>query len=297
MEKGQIRYTEKSLAGGELFTIRAAGRTQSSSMQRVRHGEGDGFRVEYMLEGTGYVRREADGRILQVTGGQMLFVRQGCEATIWADREKPVDRVWFLAEGDLLSTLFSLYRIPDVYAASSPALPECIALLDLLETGETDGTVCAQAAALLSSILVRTMASVLFPADRSGESTARQMQAYIDSHLYEDLRLDGMAVRFGYAKMHLIRLFREEIGTTPIQYVLQKRMEAACRMLTGTVMSVGEIAELLQYSSAQHFAAAFRKYTGISPTDYRRNPAGERKDLFPGAESDIMKDDENINPD
>ncbi|MBR5446364.1 MAG: helix-turn-helix transcriptional regulator, partial [Clostridia bacterium] len=214
MGKGQIRYMEKPFVGGELFTIRAAGRTQTASMQRVRHGEPDGFRLEYMLEGTGYVRREEDGQILQVTAGQMLFVRQGCEATIWADREKPVDRVWFLAEGELLSTLFALYRIPDVYAAASPALPECMALLDLLEAGETGGAVSAQAAALLSSILVRTMAPVLFPEDRSGESTARQMQVYIDGHLYEDLRLDGLAVRFGYAKMHLIRLFRAEIGIT-----------------------------------------------------------------------------------
>ena len=297
MEKGQIRHRDKPFEGGELFTIRSAGRTQTASMQRIRHGEPDGFRLEYMLEGTGYVRREADGQIFPVTEGQMLFVRQGCEATIWADREKPVDRVWFLTEGKLLSTLFSLYRIPDVYAASSPALPECMALLDLLEAGEENGAASAQAAALLSSILVRTMAPVLFPEDRSGESTARQMQGYIDSHLYEDLRLDGLAVRFGYAKMHLIRLFRTEIGITPIQYVLQKRMEAACRMLTGTVMSVGEIAGLLQYSTAQHFTAAFRKYTGLSPTEYRRNPPGEKKDLFPAAESVIMEDNENNNPD
>lgn len=270
MENSQIQYTKKPYDGGELFTVRAAGRTQTTSMQRVHHGEEDGYRLEYLLQGTGYVRREEDGQMLQVTGGQMLLIRQGCEATIWSDREIPGDRVWFLLEGTLLSTLFALYRIPDVYAASAPLLPECMALGELLASGEKDPGICGQAAALVSSMLVRTMASALFPAEPEDESVARRMQMYIDSHLYEDLRLDGLAVRFGYAKMHLIRLFREEIGVTPIQYVLQKRMEAACRMLTGTVMSVNEIAVLLQYSSAQHFAAAFRKHTGVSPTEYRR---------------------------
>lgn len=272
MENGsRSLFNRQPLRGGELFTVWQAGRVETASMQRMHHGPEDGYRMEYVLRGNGYVGTERDGSMLQVSEGQLLCIRKGCAATIWSDREMPGARIWFRVDGTLADTLFRLYRIPDVYAASSPALPECMALCELLAAGRTDADTCARAVSLFSAILVRTMAPVLFPETDTEESVPRRMQAYIDSHLYEDLRLDGLALRFGYAKMHLIRLFREEMGITPIQYVLQKRMEAACKMLTGTVMPAGEIAEMLQYSSVQHFAAAFRKYTGVTPTEYRRN--------------------------
>ncbi len=258
------------LHGGELFTILQTGRTDTSAIQRIRHTPEDGRRIEYILQGSGYVSTETDGSIHPITEGQIFFLSGSTPVTVWSDREHPFTRLWFLVKGPLPDAFFSLYRIPDLYIAASPALPECLALSDLLaETGDTPES-CASAANLLHAILSRTMAPVLFPPDLAKDSIPRQIQAYIDSHLYEDLSLDVLAARFGYAKMYLIRLFREECGQTPIQYVLHRRMEAACRMLTGTIMPIGEIASLLQYSSAQHFAAAFRKHTGVTPTEYRK---------------------------
>lgn len=259
------------LHGGELFTILQSNRTDTSAIQRIRHTPEDGRRIEYILQGSGYISTETDGSIHPVSEGQILFLSGNTPVTVWSDRERPFIRLWFLVKGTLPDTFFSLYRIPDMYITASPALPECLALSELTaETGDTPES-CAAAANLLHAILIRTMAPVLFPPDLAEDSIPRQMQAYIDSHLYGDLSLDALAARFGYAKIYLIRLFREECGQTPIQYVLHRRMEAACRMLTGTVMSIGEIAALLQYSSAQHFAAAFRKHTGVTPTEYRKN--------------------------
>ena len=271
MEQNQTAYLRRPFSGGELFTILQAGCSDTSTLRRIRHTPDDGCRIEYILQGSGYVSLETDGSIHPVSEGQLLLLTGKAPVTIWSDRDHPCTRLWFLMEGPLTDSLFSLYRIPDLYIAPSPALPECLALRDLLTEGRDDPQTCAEAASLLHTILLRTMAPVLFPPDPTRDSIPRQMQAYIDSHLYEDLHLDTLAARFGYAKMHLIRLFRDECGQTPIQYVLHKRMEAACKMLTGTVMSIGEIAALLQYSSAQHFTAAFRKHTGFTPTEYRKN--------------------------
>lgn len=273
MEQNQTAYLRRPFSGGELFTILQAGCSDTSTIQRIRHTPEDGCRIEYILQGSGYVSLETDGSIHPISEGQILLLTGKAPVTIWSDREHPCTRLWFLAEGTLIDSFFSLYRIPALYIAPSPALPECLALRDLLaeDLDDHDPQTCAEAASLLHTILLRTMAPVLFQPDPSKDSIPRQMQVYIDSHLYEDLHLDALAAKFGYAKMHLIRLFREECGQTPIQYVLHKRMEAACKMLTGTVMSIGEIAVLLQYSSAQHFAAAFRKHTGITPTQYRKD--------------------------
>ncbi len=250
----------------DFFRILAGGK--GPGVRRDEHGSEDGYRAEYILTGCEYVRLE-DGEILTVEAGQMLLVRAGHTVSLWWDREKPCRRMWFRLEGSFVESLFALCRIPDVYAVASPVLPELSDLWTLTgEKGDSDSY--ARAASLFSAMLLRTMGGVLFPVSLREEGTARQMQAYIDSHLYEDLSLDALSVRFGYAKMHLITLFRERFGITPIQYVLQKRMDAAGKMLLGTVMSVGEIGAMFHYSSAQHFSEAFRKHTGMTPAAYRK---------------------------
>ncbi len=256
---------------GSFFRILGGGCTDGNGMgmRRDEHGSGDGYRVEYIREGVEYVRG-MEGEVLTVTAGQMFFVRAGYGVSLWWDREKPCRRIWFRVQGSLVESLFTLCRMPDIYAAHSPALPEILDLWTLTgESGDTDSY--ARAASLFSAMLLRTMGDVLFPATGREEGTARQMQAYIDGHLYEDLSLEALGARFGYAKMHLITLFRTRYGITPIQYVLQKRMDAAGKMLLGTVMSVGEIGALFRYSSAQHFSDAFRKHMGVTPAVYRKN--------------------------
>ncbi len=256
----------ESYGDGDFFRIIAGGK--GPGVRRDEHGPEDGYRAEYILTGCEYVRLE-DGEILTVEAGQMLFVRAGHAVSLWWDREKPCRRLWFRVEGSFVESLFNLCRIPDVYAAPSPVLPELSDLWTMTgEKGDSDSY--ARAASLFSAMLLRTMGGVLFPVSIQEEGPARQMQAYIDGHLYEDLSLDALSARFGYAKMHLITLFRERFHITPIQYVLQKRMDAAGKMLLGTVMSVGEIGAMFHYSSAQHFSEAFRKHTGMTPAAYRK---------------------------
>ncbi len=266
-----------SYGDGPFFRILAGGK--GAGIRRDEHGPGDGYRVEYILTGREYIRW-ADGEMLTAEAGQVVLIRAGVGVSIWWDREELCRRIWFRVDGSYAESLFTICRIPDVYATASPVLPEITDLWTLTgEEGDADSF--ARSAALFSAILVRTMGEVLFPVSVREEGTARQMQVYIDSHLYEDLSLDTLASRFGYAKMHLITLFRNRFGITPIQYVLQKRMDAAGKMLLGTVMSVGEIGALFHYSSAQHFSEAFRKHTGVTPAVYRKNggqvPVGTEK--------------------
>jgi AraC family transcriptional regulator of arabinose operon len=69
---------------------------------------------------------------------------------------------------------------------------------------------------------------------------------------------------------HFIRLFRRHIGTTPVEYALRARTEAAKRLLRFSSHPVGRIADLLGYGDQYYFSRQFRKRTGLSPTEYRR---------------------------
>ena len=64
--------------------------------------------------------------------------------------------------------------------------------------------------------------------------------------------------------------FRKEKGMSMGQYHNCARMKKACHLLRSTLLPVGEIAEMLGFSDMLYFSKKFRVFTGVSPTDYRK---------------------------
>ncbi|MEO6053675.1 MAG: helix-turn-helix transcriptional regulator, partial [Chthoniobacterales bacterium] len=70
---------------------------------------------------------------------------------------------------------------------------------------------------------------------------------------------------------HLSTIFREYTGRSPIDYLIQLRMEEASRLLQSPQYAVGEISSMVGYEDAAYFSRHFRKHTGMPPVDFRRN--------------------------
>jgi AraC family transcriptional regulator len=65
-------------------------------------------------------------------------------------------------------------------------------------------------------------------------------------------------------------MFRESTGTTPHQYVMQRRIVHAEELLSLHELGVAEIAVACGFSSQAHLTLAFKKQTGQTPAEYRR---------------------------
>jgi AraC family transcriptional regulator len=104
----------------------------------------------------------------------------------------------------------------------------------------------------------------------------RIVTAYIEEHLTERISLATLAQLVRLSPWHFSRAFKHSLGTPPHQYQTNRRMEHAKLLLAGRAVSVTEIGLRLGFSSPNAFATAFRKATGLTPTDYRRSlpPAG-----------------------
>ena len=74
----------------------------------------------------------------------------------------------------------------------------------------------------------------------------------------------------GLTFKHLNLLFKKATGTTLWKYHNGVRMDKAGRLLTGTELSIGEISERLGFDSPYYFCNSFKKYFGISPSEYRK---------------------------
>jgi AraC family transcriptional regulator len=85
-----------------------------------------------------------------------------------------------------------------------------------------------------------------------------------------DVSLAALASDAGLSRFHFCRAFKESTGLSPHAWLRQHRLEQAMNMLRDTDASIVSVAAALGYASQTAFAAAFRKLTGETPSDWRR---------------------------
>ena len=96
----------------------------------------------------------------------------------------------------------------------------------------------------------------------------------------DDSVLDDAAQMIGYSKRYMCRRFSEEMGVSILQYITMLRIDKAKELLLSSDHSVRQIAELLYFNDSARFCKTFKKYTGMTPTQYRQAPSHEDKFLL-----------------
>lgn len=91
----------------------------------------------------------------------------------------------------------------------------------------------------------------------------------VEQHDREISVADAAAYVF-LSQGYFTRAFRDETGMSPMSFLMQVRVDHACRLLEQKEIKVGGIARQVGFASAQRFNAAFRKHLGISPMVYRK---------------------------
>jgi len=99
---------------------------------------------------------------------------------------------------------------------------------------------------------------------------AHHVRVYIESNFQLELSLSDLAQIVYVSPYHLAHVFKEEVGMSPIQYLIKCRIDEAKRLLLATDFSVREIATRVGYPNANYFNLLFSKLTGDSPGKYRK---------------------------
>ena len=93
---------------------------------------------------------------------------------------------------------------------------------------------------------------------------------FCDRNIYEKISLEDISKQAGLSVSQLNRVFRQEFGTTVYSYILNNKISIAKSLLTGTSMSVAEIAFLLNFADEHYFSNIFKKKTGLTPSQCRK---------------------------
>jgi len=105
------------------------------------------------------------------------------------------------------------------------------------------------------------------PFVHAGVARAREL---LDRHPGEPWKVSDLARMVGVSANYLAERFTRDIGMSPHQYLLQRRIDLARDLLATSDVSITEIAHEMGFSSGQYFATTFRRITGMTPNAYRR---------------------------
>jgi len=101
----------------------------------------------------------------------------------------------------------------------------------------------------------------------------RRVIDYIRENLGADLKIAGIAHLVNMSASHFTRQFKLATGLAPHQYIMQKRIEAAKKLLSETEIPIAQIALEIGFESQSRFTTLFRQFTETTPRAYRAKNA------------------------
>lgn len=165
----------------------------------------------------------------------------------------------------------------ETHHPESKALKELLTqMLDMLRHQSrltvtwNEDELCAQSS---FSALQKCVSGRLEQLQREGRrysASIRKAIDYIVGNYGEDITLNSVADHVFLNRDYLSRQFKKEVGVTFSEYLLELRMKEALRLLRGSDLRIGEIAERVGVSNVSHFTSVFKKQYQITPSEARR---------------------------
>ncbi len=161
----------------------------------------------------------------------------------------------------------------------SPPMNDLVrrALALKMESGQVISSILkALIAEMLWSYINEALYNFDFQVTHRLHPAVEKAQQFIHIYLSEKLTLKTIAEGSSVSSVHLIRLFRAELNTTPMAYVWRRRVEIGIEMLKRTGLQVGLIAERCGFQTYHHFSRRVHLATGLSPREIRKQTWKQR---------------------
>lgn len=104
---------------------------------------------------------------------------------------------------------------------------------------------------------------------QGGKQLKKALEYIDENYEKEDLSLGQVAETVGMSSNYLSAIFSQNMEKTFVEYVTEKRIEKAKKLLRQTDHTSGEIAKMVGYKDAHYFGFVFKKLQGLSPREYR----------------------------
>lgn len=228
----------------------------------------------YVIGGKGQFYIE--GETFPVSANDLVIVNPNIEHTETSLNANPLEYIVLGVEGLELSVSdeqedrFCIVN----FRSAKEGIHLCLQSLlrEIEEQAPGYDAVCQNLIEVLFIYLTRqtNFSTTMTPIRKTSSRLCGTVRRYIDEHFKENLTLDMLAQITHVSKYYMVHAFTEEYGTSPINYMVSKRIEEAKHLLKNDDYTLALISRMLGFSSPSYFSQTFKKSTGMTPNAYRK---------------------------
>ncbi len=255
--------------GAQAFS----GAKSYDGVQEVSYPDG---RADYLMlfvtSGSCIARANADSHIL--TPNDMLLYRPNEPQLITFERKTKCNAFWIHFSGTAVENMLKDVGLEEgnLFHLSDIAAIEAIHIKLMIEAQARKSGWEMFALAYFQLILAMIYRALPINEQSNRAVTDERLVnvlSIMDKSFNLDCDIDHYAKLCGVGRDRFMHIFKQAVGVSPKKYVIDLRIKNAQRLLEGSKLPVGEVAELCGFHDPLYFSRVFRSYTGISPLKYR----------------------------
>lgn len=252
------------------FCIQLAGITYENTNYFISRPKTPVSVVEYVISGVGHL--ELNQCSYTVSEGDMYIIPPYTEHRYYADAQEPWRKIWFNSQGFLLNELLHIYGIDrNIVFPNANGYEKMKQILALCENKSLSGDERNRRASVILFELICFLAEQEQSRKRETSPEAARLKEYIDCNLEKNIRLEELAKHIFRSKSQTVRIFKQAYQQTPYEYLLLQKIAGANLFLQNTQLSIQEIALRLGFCDEHYFSSLYKKKTGKTPSDFRKN--------------------------
>ena len=116
--------------------------------------------------------------------------------------------------------------------------------------------------------------NALTQAEKEATEDIHQALLYIHKNYEEDIHSEDIAKAIGWGYSRFRKVFLEQTGMTPYQYIQETRIKQSKFLILNSTKPLKEIAYDVGFNNPDYFSTAFRRITGMSPLEFKKEQLG-----------------------
>lgn len=180
---------------------------------------------------------------------------------------------WLFFGGDCINNVMDSLGFSDFEYAHEADLTDCYQTFKKIMAAAREPVKGADKSSVLLYEFIINAAELLLASskEKSGMgSVADPAIIHINNNYADDLTLEVLAGVSGVSVQHFCRVFKAKTGMRPMEYLARRRLAEAKILLLNTGKSIGDVASSVGYTNQNYFGMVFKKYEGVTPSDYRK---------------------------
>ena len=236
------------------------------------------YLFHYIISGTGTLMADnakGETQTYSIKSGQGFLIFPGQITTYIADQNLPWEYVWIEFDGLRVKEALDLTELSvntPVYHSHSKDLREQLMnemLYIVHHAKESPFHLIGHLYLFLDYLTQSAKSKKLVQSSKMSDYYIKEAINYIEQNCQNNITIEDIAAVCGINRSYFGKIFRNSIGRSPQEFLMNYRMVKATELLKLTSLSIAEIGSDVGYENQLHFSRAFKTIYGVSPREWR----------------------------